>query len=354
MSIIKQHLPEGIFAWTVSSTVLSRIVCKMFNTHIHAETGLMLFWMQHSCVSLTGSNFFAVYGVLPCSLIFLTVFNKMAAEFSRRRMFNTIIVFFMGFIAIFSMALFPHANAIHPTSLCNALLERLPSGFSGSVAVISNWSYSLFYCAAELWGDVCLSLLFWSLANEMTSLKDAAVIYPLFGIGANVAQVCAGQVLKAVGASGSTGGYVPQMQALCSLVLVLGASILLLHEVICRRIAQAGLVAGGTAPDAAKRAQQPIGTSSKHQSGVNKVEMIQLNIKYEHEPSASRSVKVQIVPGAEGSSTYSPTTSPATAKSDCKPSTRDGFDKRSERKKTKKKAMSFAQALVYVSSDPMI
>lgn len=46
--------------------------------------------------------------------------------------------------------------------------------------------FTAFYCSAELWGDVVLSLLFWGLANEMTTIEEAPVLYPLFGIGANV------------------------------------------------------------------------------------------------------------------------------------------------------------------------
>lgn len=34
------------------------------------------------------------------------------------------------------------------------------------------------------------------LANEITNLSDAATLYPLFGLGANLAQALAGMVLK--------------------------------------------------------------------------------------------------------------------------------------------------------------
>ncbi len=47
----------------------------------------------------------------------------------------------------------------------------------------------MFFCMSELWGDVCLGLLFWGLANDTTKLQDAPTLYPLFGLGANVAQV---------------------------------------------------------------------------------------------------------------------------------------------------------------------
>ena len=48
--------------------------------------------------------------------------------------------------------------------------------------------YTVFYIASELWGDVILSLLFWGLANERTSVQDAHIMYPLLGFGANIAR----------------------------------------------------------------------------------------------------------------------------------------------------------------------
>ena len=55
----------------------------------------------------------------------------------------------------------------------------------------------MFYCVSELWGDIVLSLLFWGLANDTTTLRDAPLLYPLFGVGANVAQTLAGRMLSA-------------------------------------------------------------------------------------------------------------------------------------------------------------
>lgn len=56
--------------------------------------------------------------------------------------------------------------------------------------------FTLFYVAAEMWGDVVLSLLFWGLANEMTSLQEAPLLYPLFGVGANIGQTVSGKTLS--------------------------------------------------------------------------------------------------------------------------------------------------------------
>jgi AAA family ATP:ADP antiporter len=62
--------------------------------------------------------------------------------------------------------------------------------------MVENWVFSLFFCAGELWGGVVISVLFWTLANEVCSVSDAKTIYPLMGIAANIALVVAGNYMK--------------------------------------------------------------------------------------------------------------------------------------------------------------
>ena len=38
---------------------------------------------------------------------------------------------------------------------------------------IRNWSFAVFYVMAEMWGSVVASLLFWSFANEVTTVEEA-------------------------------------------------------------------------------------------------------------------------------------------------------------------------------------
>jgi len=59
---------------------------------------------------------------------------------------------------------------------------------------VCNWSFSLFYLFAELWGSVVLSVLFWGQANAIMNVTEAKKYYPLFGMSANVALLIAGQV----------------------------------------------------------------------------------------------------------------------------------------------------------------
>lgn len=79
---------------------------------------------------------------------------------------------------------------------------------------VRNWMFTTFYVAAEMWGDVVLSLLFWGLANEMTTMREAPLLYPLFGIGANIGQTVSGKALSTFSAFADTRlSYATQLQA---------------------------------------------------------------------------------------------------------------------------------------------
>lgn len=52
--------------------------------------------------------------------------------------------------------------------------------------------------AAELWGSVVVSLMFWGFANEVSTVKEAKKYYPLFGLGANVALIFSGLFVRYV------------------------------------------------------------------------------------------------------------------------------------------------------------
>jgi len=94
--------------------------------------------------------------------------------------------------------LYPNHMALHPMWLVDAASQFMPQGLMGLVKVAQYWTFSLFYCAAELWGSVVISVLFWSLANEVCTISEAKSVYPLMGIAANVALVLSGNFVKLV------------------------------------------------------------------------------------------------------------------------------------------------------------
>jgi ATP:ADP antiporter, AAA family len=71
-------------------------------------------------------------------------------------------------------------------------------GLHGCIRIAENWTFSLFFAFAELWGTVMISVLFWTLANNVCTVKEAKTVYPMMGIPANIAVVAAGNFIKYV------------------------------------------------------------------------------------------------------------------------------------------------------------
>lgn len=198
--------------------------------------------------------YLTVYAVLPCSFAFVGVFAKFSQRWGREKLFYIFLSIFMAFFALFTVVLYPNAASLHPTAFAEALVSDLPLGLAGGVAVLTNWVYSLFYVSSELWGDVILSLLFWGMANETTRLQDASIIYPLLGVGANMAQASSGAITRWV--SGVWQPAVPadevwavKLRFLMSIVMFCGVGIAATHAWIMHRAHKAD---GGAGKEAAR------------------------------------------------------------------------------------------------------
>lgn len=76
-----------------------------------------------------------------------------------RAVFYAAVAPLLAFYALFAAVIYPAAPALHLDPA--PLLGMVPAGLAGLVKVVANWSYSLFFCFAELWGGVVISVLFW-------------------------------------------------------------------------------------------------------------------------------------------------------------------------------------------------
>ncbi len=140
--------------------------------------------------------FLKTYGVVPCAIIFMLIYAKLSNILSKEKLFYTIIAPFIIFFALFATVLYPLRDYLHPNATADAVQAYLPEGLAGLVACFRNWTYSLFYIMAELWGSAVLSLMFWGFANDITRVTESKRFYTLFGIGANVAMLFSGPLIK--------------------------------------------------------------------------------------------------------------------------------------------------------------
>lgn len=136
--------------------------------------------------------FIKVWGILPGAIFFTWIYAKLRSRFNREQVFYFIIGGFVSYFLLFAFILFPASETLHFNATGKILREVLPKGFSGLIAMICNWSYTLFYIISEMWSILVLTILFWGFANDITPLSQAKRSYGLLNIGSNMAPILGG------------------------------------------------------------------------------------------------------------------------------------------------------------------
>jgi ATP:ADP antiporter, AAA family len=121
-------------------------------------------------------------------------------------------------------------HAAWAINMANTLGER----WYGPLAVVRNWTFCLFYVAAELWGSVVVSVLFWGFANSICLVDEAKKFYPFFGLCANVALIFSGQAVRYFSdvrtrLPPGVDGWQYSLQGMMSMVVVFGLLICLIR-----------------------------------------------------------------------------------------------------------------------------
>ncbi|KAK9814605.1 hypothetical protein WJX72_008514 [[Myrmecia] bisecta] len=191
----KTFLGIEYFTWQKILPLGLMFFCILFNYTILRDTKDVL------VVTAPGSGaevipFLKTWVNLPMAIGFTVLYAKLANVLSTEALFYTCIIPFIAFFAGFAFLMYPLREVLHPTALAAELLTKLGPRFAGPIAILRNWTFCLFYVMAELWGSVVVSLLFWGFSNQICTVDEAKVFYPLFGLGANVALVFSGRAVK--------------------------------------------------------------------------------------------------------------------------------------------------------------
>ncbi len=140
--------------------------------------------------------FLKFWGTMPCAILLTLLYAKLSNKLSKAALFYSMVLPFIGFFIVFSTILYPLRDAIHPHQFCDYLDTALPKGFQGLIAIIRNWTFSIFYIMSELWGSLALSLLFWSFANDITKVSESKRFYMIFTMFANISMIVSGRFIK--------------------------------------------------------------------------------------------------------------------------------------------------------------
>jgi AAA family ATP:ADP antiporter len=137
--------------------------------------------------------FIKLWVLLPGALLMTFLFTRLSNRWSQEKVFYVMVSTFLIFFFLFTFFLYPNREFLHPHQTADALEKILPHGLKGLVAMFRNWTLTLFYVMSELWSNIILSMLFWGFANQVTRINEAKRFYGIFGIGANLSGIFAGQ-----------------------------------------------------------------------------------------------------------------------------------------------------------------
>ncbi len=138
--------------------------------------------------------FIKVWAILPSAFLMTFLFTRVANHFRREQVFYIMMSLFLVFFCIFAFILYPLREHLHPHEFADHLADILPLGCKGLIAMVRNWTFTLFYVMAEMWSTIIMTVLMWGFANEVTPVQQARRFYGLFGVGVNFSGVVAGQV----------------------------------------------------------------------------------------------------------------------------------------------------------------
>merc|ERR1712232_771903 len=144
--------------------------------------------------------FLKLWGTLPVSILFVLVYSKLSNVLKADTLFYTMVTPFLVFFVAFGYVIYPNLDLFRPDAFANAMqqgiISTLPSAMHPTllklVEVIRVWPYAIFYIAAELWGSMGISLLFWQFANQTTRTFEARRFYSSYAQLGNLALIASG------------------------------------------------------------------------------------------------------------------------------------------------------------------
>lgn len=132
--------------------------------------------------------------MLPGAFFMTFVYTRLTNRFDLERIFYIMVGGFLTFFCIFTFFIYPYHETIHLDSFADTLQGVLPAGCKGFIAMLRNWSFSLYYVMSELWSPIILFLVLWGFINQVTNVDQAKRFFALFGVGMNFSGMFAGRV----------------------------------------------------------------------------------------------------------------------------------------------------------------
>lgn len=143
-------------------------------------------------------NFLKLYGSLTMVVAVMMLYSKLSLILTKQKLFYSMMGIFVASFIVFGFVLFPLKDLLHAAPETITSWQAAYPRLHWVIPLFGNWTYSLFYILAELWGSVGLSVLFWQLANDINTIEESKRFYPMFGVISSFGIILSGYFLYEV------------------------------------------------------------------------------------------------------------------------------------------------------------
>lgn len=198
MSYVKEFGRLRAFLWPIHRHELAKflpmlgiffLICFNYNILRATKDALVVTAPSSGAEAIP---FIKVWAILPCALGMTFLYTRFSNHLKREHIFYAMLALFLVFFLMFALFLYPNREYLHPNAFADSLEKSLPIGCHGLIAMLRNWTFTLYYIMSEMWSTIVMTVLFWGFANDVTSVHDARRFYVILGIGANIAGIFSG------------------------------------------------------------------------------------------------------------------------------------------------------------------